>query len=297
MQNSYNKYGCDKFIFLILELIEEENNLILREQFWMDKNQSYDRQLGFNISRIAITHIPHKKLLRKLTIDELLQIEQLLRNKVKSKIIVELFDISYSYLCSIKHNKSCKFIEKKTENYRFGSKGENNPAAKIFDTDVDNIRYLYNFLTTKEISEIYSLKIGHIRAIIEKRIWKHLEDDNQYKKLIGENHYFSKLSEEDVKNIRLLQPFLYYREIAELYSINRDTVTGIINGRTWKHIEVNHTRINDGKSKLKDDEVKIIKKLLNYLTHKEIAEIYNVKRVTISSIAANTNWKHIQAEE
>jgi len=48
LQNSWNKYGCDVFLFSIIEDVPDNSNLITREQFWIDKlNPRY------NISKTA----------------------------------------------------------------------------------------------------------------------------------------------------------------------------------------------------------------------------------------------------
>lgn len=53
MQHSFNKYGVEEFKFEIIELVNEKENLITLEQHWMDKTKSYDRNIGFNINRLA----------------------------------------------------------------------------------------------------------------------------------------------------------------------------------------------------------------------------------------------------
>ncbi|OFC94646.1 hypothetical protein BTGOE4_10360 [Bacillus thuringiensis] len=50
MQRSYNKYGKENFIFEVIEYIFDEVILRNREQYWMDKTKSYDKNIGFNIS-------------------------------------------------------------------------------------------------------------------------------------------------------------------------------------------------------------------------------------------------------
>jgi hypothetical protein len=52
MQNAYNKYGANSFSCEILEYCTMDN-LIEREQYWLDLTQCYDRTVGFNISKIA----------------------------------------------------------------------------------------------------------------------------------------------------------------------------------------------------------------------------------------------------
>jgi len=52
LQSAYNKYGCNDFISEIIELCSVED-LISREQFWMDFTKCYDRKIGFNNCRMA----------------------------------------------------------------------------------------------------------------------------------------------------------------------------------------------------------------------------------------------------
>lgn len=60
MQNSFNKYGKDSFKFEIVEFVPDENMLIKREQFWLDKLTPYDRSIGFNTLKIAGSALGHK---------------------------------------------------------------------------------------------------------------------------------------------------------------------------------------------------------------------------------------------
>lgn len=50
LQNSYNKYGVDVFLFEIIEIISEYNMLLEREQYYLDKYKSYNKNIGFNIN-------------------------------------------------------------------------------------------------------------------------------------------------------------------------------------------------------------------------------------------------------
>lgn len=53
LQRAWNKYGKDSFKFEIVELIEDKNRLIEREQYWMDYYKSYLPENGYNINPIA----------------------------------------------------------------------------------------------------------------------------------------------------------------------------------------------------------------------------------------------------
>jgi group I intron endonuclease len=48
LQNSFNKYGYENFIYEVLEYVDDINNLILREQYWFDLLNP-----TFNIAKIA----------------------------------------------------------------------------------------------------------------------------------------------------------------------------------------------------------------------------------------------------
>lgn len=48
LQRAYNKYGVQSFQFKIIEKVAL-NKLLEREQFWLDKYQTYKRKNGYNI--------------------------------------------------------------------------------------------------------------------------------------------------------------------------------------------------------------------------------------------------------
>lgn len=76
LQNSFNKYGIDCFHFEVLETYDEidYNDLLKREQFWMDYYDSYNN--GYNSRPKAESNYGHKhseetkKLLSKLNSGE-----------------------------------------------------------------------------------------------------------------------------------------------------------------------------------------------------------------------------------
>jgi len=55
LQNAWNKYGENNFIFSRIEVIEFSNRekLLEREQFWMNETKCADRSIGYNINPIA----------------------------------------------------------------------------------------------------------------------------------------------------------------------------------------------------------------------------------------------------
>lgn len=53
LQYAWDKYGEDSFSFCILEEVLQPEELFNREQYWMDKLQSYNPENGYNISVVA----------------------------------------------------------------------------------------------------------------------------------------------------------------------------------------------------------------------------------------------------
>lgn len=52
-QKAYNKYGEDQFVFELIECVLLEEDLLIREQWWLDFYKPYDHSIGFNICKIA----------------------------------------------------------------------------------------------------------------------------------------------------------------------------------------------------------------------------------------------------
>ena len=52
LQASWNKYGKDAFEFSVIEECDKDN-LLIREQYWLDYYKAYDNQYGYNICRFA----------------------------------------------------------------------------------------------------------------------------------------------------------------------------------------------------------------------------------------------------
>lgn len=57
LQNSWNKHGEHNFIFEILEEVSSQENLISREQHYIDVNYSCSNKHGYNISCVASSRL------------------------------------------------------------------------------------------------------------------------------------------------------------------------------------------------------------------------------------------------
>src|SRR5579871_6058612 len=66
LQNSWIKYGEPAFTFSVLEYVENKEDLISREQFYIDNHQAADREHGYNVRKTAgsflgMTHSPETR--------------------------------------------------------------------------------------------------------------------------------------------------------------------------------------------------------------------------------------------
>jgi len=53
LQNAFNFYGEAKFVFEILEVVEDKKIILEREQFYLDLYVAYDTAIGYNIAKVA----------------------------------------------------------------------------------------------------------------------------------------------------------------------------------------------------------------------------------------------------
>jgi group I intron endonuclease len=53
LQNAWNKFSKENFVFEILEVLNDEKEILLKEQTYLDIFASYDQNIGYNISKVA----------------------------------------------------------------------------------------------------------------------------------------------------------------------------------------------------------------------------------------------------
>lgn len=53
LQASFNKYGEESFIFIVLEYVDDLLVIVKHEQIWLDKYKVYDREFGYNVCSVA----------------------------------------------------------------------------------------------------------------------------------------------------------------------------------------------------------------------------------------------------
>lgn len=82
----------------------------------------------------------------------------------------------------------------------------------------------------------------NLEWVTHKENFKHAIKHNLIKE--GENHYKSKFTNKDVRDIFNLSKTMQGKDIAKIYNVSRSTISRILNGRRWKKT---HKKIVEGK--------------------------------------------------
>jgi len=202
LQRAYNKYGNDSFDFLILEYCEPDK-LLEREQWYIDNLLP-----EYNVCKVAgncagVKHTQETKDKRKTSLQKYWEIEGLSRPTSKQNKQKKK-DIN----TNIKRDKAIR-------------------NQQIVDDLKSGIR-----------QDIIAEKYGLSPSAITELKKKHCPDiDTVVRK--GEGNNFSKLSEQQVKEIKiLLKNKTKQQEIADLYNVKLRTIKAIRSGQNWSHITI-----------------------------------------------------------
>lgn len=235
LQRAFNKYGSNNFVFSIVESLKDENKLIEREQYWLDKTKSYIKENGYNIrikadSNLGLKQSEEAKEKVRLFHTGRKRSEETRLNISKSKLGMKL---------SEKHLKNLR-KPKSTDGFQ---KGENNTSSKLTEEDVKEIKLLLQKgLEHQEIAKKFNVTAGTITSIKNGKNWGYVKvegiDDEQLKKY-RHPRYGSKLDKEKVKDIkRLLKEGIKGSVIADLFGVARVTIYDIKSGKTWKNVNI-----------------------------------------------------------
>lgn len=218
LQNAWNKYKENNFIFEIIEELKDKSKIIEREQYWIDKTKCFKRSVGYNLSPTAGSQLGYKH-----TKETKKRIGESKKGCIPwNKGRVGLYSLSEETKKKISEN----------------NKGEGNPFSKLTWKKINEIRKIYKTSSLKmgEIAKIYNLSLSHTTSIINNKTWK---DENYnppkgYEK--SNKRSQSKLDIKLVNEIRRKYSTNNYSQsrLANEYDVSRATVQAVVNGRSWK---------------------------------------------------------------
>lgn len=190
LQNSWNKYGKDNFIFFIVEECPE-NERFVYEQFWYDYYKVYDENYGFNCSKIATSSNSPFSVEDIVDGKSIMNIEQfnnvinyLVNTDISIPRISEITGVSKSTIYSIYFRDAYIDITKK---YNF-IKRENKAMSKITPKIVqDIVKRLINSEIPVDIARLYNINPNIVYDIRNHATWKEYTDQVQFPKISGCN--------------------------------------------------------------------------------------------------------------
>lgn len=128
-------------------------------------------------------------------------------------------------------------------------RGEKSGTSKLTELDVKQILTditLYKYKTILEITNEYDVKSAQIIRILNSKNWVHITKDFNIKYIknilkskqnTGENNPNSKLTEDNVRDIRKrLQNGETGSSIAKLYSVGKGSISEIKNFKRWTNV-------------------------------------------------------------
>lgn len=200
LQRAFYKYGYDNFEFTVLENCEE-NSLLEREQYYLDNIKP-----EYNICKIAgnCAGVKHSSE----TIEKR-------RNSLINSWKKKELKTQHS-----KYNRN----KKKEDNKTIREQKEQRNLQIIED--------LKSGIRQDDISKKYNLSPSVITQL--KKKYAIITE-----KAKGSNNNFSKLSEEQIKEIKyLLRDKVKQQIIADKYNVKLRTIKAIQSGQNWNHITI-----------------------------------------------------------
>lgn len=261
LQNAWNKYGEDSFIFDIQEVCDE-NHIREREQYYIDVYNCCNREIGYNIvpkvdmsemsaetkekiSKASMgKHIGENMGLNKYSEDKIIQvIADLMDVNYTYKEIANKYNIPIQTIISIANKNTWNYLTKDVE---FPKRISSRQSSNITEEDLFNIiNMIFDNKTNLEIANELGISINIIVSIRTKQAWTDYTKNYNFPKspkhgtTIGEKNYFSKLKETDVKEIRrMLKVNEKVSTIAKKFNVNTQTIYDIKNMKTWKNVLV-----------------------------------------------------------
>lgn len=216
LQSAWNLYREESFIFEVLERVEDKNDLVKIEQYYLDWMQTYFRENGYNVCIEAKSRLG---LLASLETKEKLS---------KARI--------GKYCGENSHN----FGKKRTEEARKNMSeahigiqaGENHPLFGKHHS-IETKERISNSLVGKYCGENHPM-FGkhHSLSTIQKMKESHWDNS-------GENHSGAILTWEDVREIReKYVPRSYsMSKLAVEYGVTKSCIRHIIKNHTWKKVQ------------------------------------------------------------
>lgn len=162
LQNAWNKYGSNSFDFLVVEKCTKED-LLLREQYWIDKENSYES--GYNLRPQAANNFGMKH--SRQTIKKIKESNLGLK---RSKETREKMRQSKLGKKRIPHNEETK------RKIGLGNRGTNSKLSPIQVVEIRK-KYACGKTSQRKLAREYSVSKGAIERVVKFKSWAYLQGE------------------------------------------------------------------------------------------------------------------------
>ena len=164
LQNSYNKYGKENFVYEIIEFCKEYKKIEL-EQYWIDRLGVVDKNIGYNISKKA--NMPEVKTTKVICLNTMEVFDSIEKASKKLNIckgcITKLCQGVYANIKGFKIMYYNDYIENKDNIVEiFMNRERNTTCKKIYCIELKKV-----FNSVKEAKK--ELKVSNITAVLRGR--------------------------------------------------------------------------------------------------------------------------------
>ena len=206
LQNAWNKYGSNSFRFSVIEKIQDVDNLLGREDFYIKYINYYNPESLYNIAKDAKASMRGREMSEKT--------RKKMSESHKGKELSEETKEKLSKLMSGNNN------------YNYGKKIPEKTREKMSKA-----------LKGREMSEKTRKKMSesHKGKELSEKHKKNLSEASK-----GENHPQSKLTRKKVKVILYLLDgdSFTHKEIGKMYGVSKSAISSIARGKNWTHVSI-----------------------------------------------------------
>jgi plasmid maintenance system antidote protein VapI len=196
-------------------------------------------------------------------------------------------------------------------------KGSQHGRAKLTEESVAAMRGEYIEGRPGEGSRLadkYRVSESLVSTVVAGSRWKHVTallgsapsaDAPHQSPLAGEGHHKAKLTDGDVKEMRLFRQLgLGVSEMAEKYGIEKAQVSAICTGQAWGHVPMPAGEMPSGpargsqRSELKEEDVVEMRRLrAEGSSVNALAEKFGITKTQVSAITLGKAWQHVPMPE
>lgn len=240
LQNLYNKYGEESLIFSI---VEECENIREKEQYYIDTLQPKINICKKVEGRFEVPHREETKRLISDRIKEKHSSGYYNTEEIKTKISNSLKGKAQSKKTIEKRNKSRSLtLEKQAPSKplsKFNRDKKKEKNCLIRQQKKERNLQIIEDLKSGIRQDIIAKKYNLSPSVITQLKKKYCPEVNNKEIRRGSNNNFSKLTEEQVKEIKyLLKDKVRQQTIADKYNVKLRTIKAIQSGQNWNHITI-----------------------------------------------------------